>query len=203
MSSWFEKCMPRIKDVKPYIKKTISSLKDIEGVKSIYLWGSYSRNIDKPNVRVKDIDVLAKTRFHSGDLLAIGNKIINSSYSDNDLENNGYDPLAVKFSKKFLTFTKYNIDCWAISIDRELFHWGPICGNRKESEDMTEHAEKYTQNITGLSKKHINKLSNHHRTNWFRVYSNYINKQFKDMPTGWYQTESILIKDILKDTIKV
>ena len=195
--------MPKIKDVKPYIKQTISSLKDVEGVKSVYIWGSYSKGIDKPNSRIKDIDVLARTIFNSGDLLAIDNKIIKSICSDNYLENQGYDPSAIKFSKHFLTFAKYNVDCWAITGDRKLVHWGPVITNKKESEEINIEAEKYASKNTGTEKKKINKSSEHVRKNWYNHYCYYLNQCFEGMPTGWYQTEDIKIKEILSQTIKI
>jgi len=203
LSSWYEKCMPKIKDVQPHIKETIASLKGVRGVKSVHLWGSYSKNIDKPNVRIKDIDVLVKTSFHSGDLLSIDNKIIKSYCSDSYLENQGYDPLAIKFSKQFLAFAKYNVDCWAISRDRKLVHWGPICTSKKESEDVNKEAEKYANITTGTEKRKVNKLSEHIRKNWYNHYCFYLDQCFGGMPTGWYKTEEIKIKNILSQTIKV
>ena len=195
--------MPKIKDIKPYIKETVSYLKDVEGVKSVYIWGSYSKNIEKPNVRIKDIDVLARTTFHSGDLLAIDNKIVKDICSDNYLENQGYDPLAIKVSKKFLTFAKYNVDCWAISGDRKLVHWGPICVNKKESEEINKEAERYASKNSGTEKKKIHKSAEHVRKNWYNHYCHYLNQCFKDMPTGWYKTEDIKVREILSQTIKI
>jgi len=195
--------MPKIKDVKPYITATVFSLKEVEGVKSLYLWGSYADNINKPNFRVKDIDVLAKTQFNSGDLLSIDNKIVKSYCSDNYLENQGYDPLTVKFSKKFLAFTKYNIDCWAISKDRKLVHWGPIPTNKKESEDINKEAEYYANKSTGTERKKIYKSAENLRKNWYNHYCHYLNRYFEGMPTGWYKTEDIKIKEIIAQTIEV
>jgi len=195
--------MPKIKNIEPYIKETIASLKNIDGVKSVHIWGSYSKNINKPNTRIKDIDVLAKTNFHSGDLLAIDNKIVKSICSNNYLENQGYDPSAIKFSKHFLTFTKYNVDCWAISGDRKLIHWGPICINKKESEDINKEEEKYAYKNTGTEKKKINTSSEHVRKNWYNHYCYYLNQCFGGMPTGWYKTEDIKVKNILAQTIKI
>lgn len=203
MDSWYSKCMPKIKDVKPHIKKTLSSLKDVDGVKSIYIWGSYARNINKPNFRVKDIDVLARTSFHSGDLLAINNDIVKSICSDNYLENQGYDPDTIKFSKHFLRFSKYNVDCWAISNDRKLVHWGPICMNKKESEEISKEAERYASNNTGRDKKRIDKAASHIRENWYDHYCRYLDSCFEGMPTGWYKTENIKVKNILSQAIKL
>ena len=195
--------MPRIKDIEPYINDTISSLKDVEGVKSVHIWGSYSKNIKKPNTRIKDIDVLARTIFHSGDLLSVDNKIIKSICSDNYLENQGYDPSAIKFSQHFLKFSKYNVDCWAISGDRKLVHWGPTGANQKESEDINKEAEKYASKNSGTEKRKVAKASEHVRKNWYNHYCHYLNRCFEGMPTGWYKTEDIKIRDILAQTIKV
>ncbi len=195
--------MPKIKDVQPYIKEIVSSLKDVDGVKSVHIWGSYSKNIDKPNTRIKDIDVLAKTSFHSGDLLAVDNKIIKSICSDNYLENQGYDPSAIKFSKHFLTFAKYNVDCWAISEDRKLVHWGPICVNKKESEEINKEAEKYASKNSKIEKKKVNKSSEYTRKNRYNHYCHYLNQCFKGMPTGWYKTEDIKVREIISQTIKI
>ncbi len=203
MSSWYEKCMPKVKDIKPYISEVLKNFKHTEGIKSLYVWGSYAKNIDKLNYRVRDIDILAKTKFHSGDLVAIDNKIIKEISSDNYLENQGYDPFAVKFSKKFLNLTKYNIDCWAISSDRKLVHWGPVSINEKESEDINKEAEKHSENITGLSRKNINKSSEYIRKSWYNHYSNYMDKCFGDMPTGWYKMEEIKVREIISKAIKI
>ena len=195
--------MPKIKDVKPYINETLSSLKSINGVNSLYIWGSYASNINDLKYRIRDIDVLAKTKFHSGDLVSIDNKIVKSLCSDSYLEKEGYDPRAIKFSNSFLSFSKYNIDCWAISIDRKLVHWGPVLVNKKEAEEVNKEAENHTMKITGLSRKNINRSSEKVRTNWYSHYSNYVNSCFEGMPTGWYKTEDIKIKEILKNTIKI
>ena len=203
MSSWYEKRMPKIKDIKPHISKYVKDLKDSEGVKSIHIWGSYAKNIEKPQFRVRDIDVLVKTSFHSGDLISIDNNIITELCSDNYLENQGYDPLVVKFSKEFLKLKKYNIDCWAISSDRKLTHWGPIYINETESEENNKEAEKYANDFSGIERKKINKFSETVRNNWYNHYFTYMNKCFKNMPTGWYKTEYIKMKDIFAKAIKI
>lgn len=203
MSSWYEKCMPKVKDIKPYISDALNKFKNTVGVKSVYIWGSYANNIDKPNYRVRDIDILARTRFHSGDLVSVDHKIIKDICSDNYLENQGYDPLAVKFSKHFLILSKYNADCWAISSDRKLLHWGPIFVNKKEAEEINKEAEKYANNSTGIDRNKINKSSEYIRKNWYNHYSNYMDKCFQGMPTGWYKTEDVKIKELISKAIKI
>jgi len=194
--------MPKIKDVMPYINEAVSSLKHVDGVKSVHIWGSYAKNIKKPNTRIKDVDILAKTNFHSGDLLAVDKGIVESISTDNYLENQGYDPLAIKFSQKFLTFSEYNVDCWAISRDRKLVHWGPICTNKQESEHIGREAEKYAYNNVGI-KKDISKSAEHVRNNWYNHYCSYLNQCFEGMPTGWYKAEDVKVREIISQAIKI
>ena len=203
MSTWYQKCMPRIKDVEPHLKNLFKEIFSIEQIKGLYVWGSYSKNIKNSNFRVKDVDVIARTKFNSGDLISIGEKIIKENNSDDYLENQGYDPLSIKFSKNFVDIKKFNIDHWAISSDRKLLHWGPVLINREESDEINEEAEKYAINVTGISRKKINKSSEIDIKNWYQIYCNYISQQFQGMPSGWYKVEDMKIKDILDGSIKI
>ena len=102
--------MPRIKDVKPHLRKICEHIKKIDGVKEIYIWGSVARNFNKPNFRARDIDIIAKTVFNSGDLISISDEITNKCCTKKYLEKEGYDPIAIKFSKDFLKFKKYLLE---------------------------------------------------------------------------------------------
>ena len=203
MSSWYDKCMPKIKDVQLHISKDADKLREVNGIKGIYVWGSYANNLDHPNFRLRDIDILVKTEFNSGDLLAIENDIVKNSHSDDYLEDQGYDPSAIKFSQKFLDFSKQNIDYWAISCDRKLLHWGAIPINKIDSKDVNQEAEKYAVDFTGITRKKINSASETNRKNWYNSYCYYVKKYFDGMPTGWYQTEDVKIKEILAKAIKL
>jgi len=203
MTTWYQTCMPRIKDIKPHINGLLKELLIHNNIKGIYIWGSYSRNIDKPNFRVKDIDVICRTKFHSGDLISIDNKIIKELCTNNYLEKQGYDPFSVKFSKEFIKIKKFNIDHWVISGDRKLLHWGPILEKKPEQEELQKNAEEYVSKKTGLDRNKINRASEDERINWYKMYSSYIKKNFESMPSGWFQVEDMKIKDILKNTIKI
>ncbi len=195
--------MPKVKDIKPNISEALSKFKNIDGVKSLYVWGSYAHNINNPNFRVRDIDVLAKTRFDSGDLLSISNSIIKKNHTDDYLENQGYDPDSVKFSQRFLDLSKYNVDCWAISSDRKLLHWGPISANKDDSDSINEEAENYANKFSGMIRKKINKYSEAYRKNWFEHYVKYVDRCFEGMPTGWYKTDDIKVRDVTGQAIKI
>ncbi len=203
MTTWYQNIMPRIKDVAPNINNLFKDILSDDNVKGIYVWGSYSKNISKPNFRIKDVDIICRTKLHSGDLISINDEIISDLCTDRYLEKQGYDPSTVKFSKNFVNIKKYNIDHWAISGDRKLLHWGAILENKENSENLNNEAEEYVIKKTGLNRKKINRASKNNRKNWYEMYSSYINKNFENMPTGWYQVEDMRIKDILKNAIKI
>ena len=203
MSTWYQKCMPRVKDVGPHLQKMFKDISSMSQIKGLYVWGSYSKNIKNPNFRVKDIDVIARTKFDSGDLIAIDEEIIRESNSKETLENQGYDPLAVSFSKRFIDINKFNVDHWALSSDRKLLHWGAVLVNKKESDSMNKEAEEYAIKITGMNRKKINRSSEIDRESWYQIYHSYVQKQFEDMPSGWYKVEDMKIKDILDGAVKI
>ena len=203
MESWYKKCMPKIKDVKPHLSDLSKKIKKIDGVKDVYVWGSYARKNNDPNFRIKDLDIIVKTGFNSGDLVSVDKDIINKICSNRYLEVNGYDPSAVDFSKKFINLVKHNIDHWTISSDKKLLHWGAIINNKEENDDISQEAEKYAKTQTTYSRKKINKCSAETRKNWYEHYCHYINNYFTNMPTGWYQTSEKNIKHILKNALKI
>ena len=202
-NSWYKKCMPKVKDIAPYLPIISKNIKKIDGVKSIYVWGSYASNINEPNFRVKDVDLLIKTNFNSGDLIAVDEDIIQKICTNKYLEEQGYDPLAVKFSKQFIKLTKHNIDHWTISSDKKLLHWGPIVINKSESKDIKKEAENYASKQSGYNKNKISKLSEKIRRNWYQYYCDYIGRYLSNMPSGWYQSGEENLRNIFKNTIKI
>lgn len=203
MSSWFSNCLPKIADIQPHLKKEIQDLNKIKGVKEVYAWGSYACNINNPNYRVKDVDILAKTTFHSGDLLSINKNILKSSLTDEEFENQGYDPLSIFFSKKFISIENINIDPWAISSDKKLLHWGPIMADASDTQYVIKQAEQHANLEVGIDGKDLQKSSNPVRKNWHQKYCEYLKNCFEGMPSGWYQTDNIKMKDILEKVVKL
>src|SRR5438128_1372649 len=140
--SWYKQCMPCVKDVTPYVTEVCAGVKQLPGVSGVYLFGSYAQNRSKPTFVVKDVDVIAATNFHSGDLMAIDN----SRYSalrirPDELEDMGFDPQAVAFTKRFLSYDQFNIDHWVTSSDGKLLHWGAIPDTREEWLELHSQAE--------------------------------------------------------------
>jgi len=195
--------MPRIKDVSPHLASLVSDLKKKDGIKGLYIWGSFARNIANLDHRLIDIDILARTYFNSGDLLSINNDVISTSSCDDYWERQGYDPLAIKFSQEFIKLSKYNIDHWAISSDRKLLHWGPTGFNQKESIEIKTEALNYANKQAGILYKKLNKTSDNKRKKWYEHYYHYVNKNYEGMPSGWYKTETVKIKTLILNAIKI
>jgi predicted nucleotidyltransferase len=202
LTSWYNSCMPRIKDVKPLLPEITEGLSKINGVKNIYVWGSFAENFKNPNFRIKDLDIIVLTKFNSGDLISVNNEILQAQKTDNLLVEDGFNPEVVKFSRDFLSFNKYSIDRWAISSDKALLHWGPIPTNKEEADDFKKEAENHAFFITGINKTKLNTIADDARQNWYNSYYEYVLKFFSNMPSGWYKSEDQL-SNILKNSIKL
>ena len=118
------------------------------------------------------------------------------------LKEEGFKVIYEEYKKTFLKLSKY-IDCWTISADRKLLHWGPVPVNINDSDCINKEAEKYATRNAGMTRTKINTSSEQHRKSWFNHYVQYVDEYFKDMPTGWYKTEDIKVKDITSQAIKL
>ena len=201
--NWYENSMPKVKDVTASVTKIVEQIKNTEGINRVYVWGSYADNINTPNARIKDVDLLIDASFHAEDLISIESYIIKQSRNDTDLEDEGFDPASVKFSKKVASINSPLMDCWVISKDKKLVHWGPIFTNKIESDSLKKDAEEYADNHTGINAKRIISASDNKRKNWYSLYRDYYDKQISDMPEGWYQSEEKDIKGILNNVIEL
>lgn len=182
--------MPTISDLAPVIDGVCKEIKSITGVNRVYLWGSYIEHIDKPNYAVKDVDIIASTEFDVGDLLAIDN----SKYSalrlhPNDLEDEGFNPQAVNFTKRFLTYSKYNVDHWAVSKNGKLLHWGAMPENQEDWAELHKEAENRAYELSGIKRADLYKTSTENRREWRDVYDGYISSFLSKKATGWCQSQ--------------
>ncbi len=194
--------MPKIKDVKKHLSATIEGIKKSDGVLSLYVWGSVAENFDIPNFRIRDIDIIATTDFHSGDLISIDKEILEEKYSEEELENQGYSPEAIKFSNDFLELKKYNVDHWVISSDNKLLHWGPISPSKEESDEISKEASEHASKEVGLCRDKIHKASLAVRENWYDEHHKYLMRLLSDMPSGWYLSDSDDVQGIIDRAIQ-
>lgn len=202
MTSWYNNCMPKIKDVTPHLAEITANLSKISGVKNIYVWGSYADNFTNPNFRIKDLDIIVSTNFDSGDLISITQEIIQANKTEDLLIEDGFNPSVIKFSKDFLSFDKYSIDRWVISSDKALLHWGAIPTHKEEADDLKKEAENHAFCVTGINRNKLNSIEDEARQNWYNSYYEYVLKYFSNMPSGWYKSEDNL-SNILKNSIKL
>lgn len=200
--SWYKRYLPTILDAKQALSGLVSNLKRIEGVKDILVFGSFVDHFNQPNVRIKDVDILIRVPFHSEDLIAINKKVF--AMSEGSLENEGFDPGAVRFSKKLASIENVvPIDAWALSSDKKLLHWGPMISTREESDEIKKEAEEYAAKQTGFNLKKIQKAGPRSRKNWYSTYHRYVQSQLGDMPFGWYCSEEEDISPILNQSVKI
>jgi len=200
-NTWYTKSLPKIKDVSASLPDIAREIKQSAKCKHIYIFGSVAKHFEQPDHIVKDIDIIVKAPFHSGDLQSINKTVL--SYKPEYLEEEGFDAEAVKFSKDFISVNKYNIDHWVVSSDNKLLHWGAIACNKEESDNVKEDAEKYASRETGIDMLKFKKVSRNQKLNWYTIYQDYLNEQFGSMPTGWYCSDIADVKSILNEAIKL
>jgi len=201
--SWYNKNLLKVKDITAQIKEVVNKLKEFKTIKDIYVWGSYAQHIKEPNYRVKDVDILITTSVHSEDLISIDNKIIKENKSNEELENDGFDPIAINLSKKIASIKYPLLDFWAISGDKRLLHWGAIFADKQDSDQLKIEAERFAERQTGTKINKFNQTSEIKRRNWYETYKRYYLTQFSDMPSGWHQSDEKDIDSILNKVINI
>ena len=201
-SSWYNKYLPTIKTARTHIPSLVKLLKKNNNITKIYLWGSYAANRKNASSTIKDLDVLLKTSLCPEDLLAVNNNILSKVDDINFLEEQGYNPQAVKLSNDLNNINKsfpICLDWWAMA-NNKLLHWGPILPTAKETDLISENAEKFAHTNTGKTKNEVKKQSE--KCNWYKIYQSYLNDFFSDMPSGWYLSSEDNSEKILKNCIK-
>ena len=198
--SWYKKAFPTSKEVELFLKDHTESLRKIRSIKDIYAWGEYCDKKDDPYAIIKEIDLLIKCSHHSGDLVAISDGDDSPLHmSGDDLLIYGFNPAVVAFTKKLMKNAKYKIKYWVISKDNKVVHWGQMCSDKDEWEELKSDASNYARTITGVCAGDLKTSSLKQQEAWQTQYDHYINREMKDMPNGWYVTnyDSNEIKRVL------
>ena len=197
---WYKQCMPTVKDASVIIANISGNIRNLPGVVGVYVHGSYAKNINQPKYLIKDIDIIAATTFDAGDLLAIDNSKYSAlKIAHNELEDEGFNPDAVNFTKQYLGF---DIDHWASAKDGKLLHWGAIPDTQSDWEDLHIQAENRAEKDTGVKISNIHRVKEEKRKEWKRSYDTFIAEYLKSNATGWYPSEQNL-ESIIKDTKKI
>lgn len=201
--NWYKNTMPTISDIKKIISQLCGDISNINGVNGVYIWGSYVKHQSNPSYPIKDIDIIVSTPFDTGDLLAIDNgKYSALNMHKDDLLDEGFNPAVVAFTKKYLTFEKYNVDHWALSENGKLLHWGMIADSKEEWDDINLKAEKAATVATGLSRDDLYKTSSENRKEWRDVYDKQTRMFLKCKNIGWCESE-YNFSDIASETQKI
>jgi hypothetical protein len=201
---WYQKILPTIQDVEPYVIEVSRSISKIAGVKSVYAWGPYAENIKNKHYHIREIDLIADSKFHSGDLIAIdeNDPLSPLSISNEDLQDLGFNPNAVKFTKEIIKLQQSDINLWCKSKDNKLLHWGIVPDTVEEWKELRAQAEEHAENITSVSRKSLKNASANVRKEWKEAYDETIQQFMDGSPIGWYQS-SISTDDILNEAIKI
>jgi len=184
--SWYKKSFLTIEHIATLLPEIKTQVMAINGVNGLYVWGSYLSHKNNPEDTIKDLDIIASTDFFSEDFFAITDdeqsplKLVSSR-----LEDLGYDPELVQFTKDFLSLDKYNIDHWAISNDGKILHWGPVIEDQDEWKSVKTEAEKYASFEMGIKGKMPKKSNYAAKGRWYVLYDHHVNHYLKDMPRGW------------------
>jgi hypothetical protein len=179
----------------PHLKEASKTISALPRVKLVYAWGSIAENFDDKDFRIKDIDLLIDCDFDSGDLLAIDNSFEGAlKMAKNELEDMGFNPLAVKFTSSLLKIKVPSVDFWAISKDNKLLHWGPITETIEEWKQVRKEAETKAEVSTGLKRKDLHKVAESDRKKWHDAYEKYIHNFSEGCPQGWYASQNNIDK---------
>lgn len=198
---WYDRAIPKINDIMPYLKEAAKSISINKQVKNVYAWGSIAENFENKESRVKDIDILIECGFDSGDLLAIDNSFNGAlKIAKAELEDLGFNPDAVSFTQSLLKLKAPSIDFWAISKDKKLLHWGPITETIEEWKQVRKEAEVRAEEATKLSRKEVLSASENERKKWHEAYEKYIHDYANGCPQGWYASQNSVDKVFEKTT---
>lgn len=200
---WYDRAIPKINDIIPYLKEASKTLSENTQVKNVYAWGGIAENFNNKDFRAKDIDILIECNFDSGDLLAIDNSSNGAlKVAKIELEDLGFNPNAVLFTQSMLKMKFPSIDFWAVSKDKKLLHWGPITETVEEWKQVRKEAEMKAKLTTGLKKKEALSASEIERKKWHEVYEKHIQEYANGCPQGWYASQNNVDK-VFDKAIKI
>jgi len=199
---WYERAQPTVQFLLEDVKSSIETISSIEGVDSVKVWGSFAENIKKATASVKEVDLVISCNFNSGDLLAI-DKGSNGPFDIpfSDLEDEGFNPLAVSLTKKLIkSCSTFNPEFWVVSRDQKLLHWGPVYDTIEEWKEVRKSADSKAEEITGIDRSSLHKSSKSDISNWFGIYEETIKEAAIAGPMGWYASSSEC-QEMINDSI--
>lgn len=187
---WYKKSQIKISDIVSHLPEITKQIHSIDKVKNIYIWGSFLENEKKEDAIIKDLDIVVSVDLFSEDLLSIENNEFSPlKMASSQLEENGYDPNAVNFTKEFIKITKLNIDHWTISSDKKILHWGSVIADENERKEIIKEAQNFAFFETGIKKQQLNKAGEGIKQRWEVLFDHHYNKYLNDVPESWYKID--------------
>lgn len=187
--SWYKGSMPKVGEVSSSLKKIASQISRDCNIKKIYVWGSYAKNIHKPDFPLRDLDIIAETDLEYEDLLSIIElPQLPFNLKKAQIEKEGLNSNAINFTKSFTKISFFNMDHWAFSNNGNLLHWGPILEDAKDWNETNKEIENKILKETGLSRKDLIKMGNTKRNRWKTLYDYHFDRILSGIPNGWYMS---------------
>ena len=190
MNNWSKRYPQTISEASLVVDDTAKVIKAISGVESVFVYGSFLENKSDPNFTINDIDIIAKTKFHSGDLLAIDAGSDSPLHmKKEELEDFGFNPVAVAFTREYVKINK-DIDPWVITADNKLLHWGAMSDNIEEWKENKDLAEKYAQKLTGYNRVKVSKQDKDIQNQWHEAYKHSVKLAINNVKSkGWFLSD--------------
>lgn len=196
--------MPTIKELEPLVMDGSKKISSLPGVNEVIAWGNYAENIKNKNAPIREVELLVKCSFDSGDLLTILKGPMGPfDIPFNELEEEGFNPQAVKFTKGLLKSCEFNADYWCMSSDNKFLHWGPVSDTIEEWKTLRKKAEEEASLKTGFCRKTLKNASQQDSQEWIKIYENTLRLFIDKGPLGWYQSSVSEADNILAPSIKI
>lgn len=203
--NWYEKLIPNVSDKKEEVSGICENISNIPECEAVYIWGSFAENFKNKTAFVREAEILIKCNFDSGDLLAI-DKSSSGPFGipNEELEDMGFNPKAVSFTRKAIKMVQPYMEIWALSRDNKLLHWGPISDTVEEWKNLRKEAEIHASNELNLNKTALKKANREEVQQWMSEYQCFIRKEIESRsPVGWYESKFKDIDEVLSSCIKI
>jgi hypothetical protein len=201
---WYSDIMPTVGELQKAVSESAEKIYSLPGTESVNAWGSYADNFSKRTARVREVELLVKCSFDSGDLLAIEKGPMGPfNVPFDELEDLGFNPKAVKFTKGLLRSCSFPVDLWSYSSDNKLLHWGPVAETIDEWKAIRRQSEDIAEQRTGFCRKTLKKASESEAKEWIRSYEESLRSFISTGPLGWYESACSETGEVLDSAIEI
>ena len=196
--------MPTVGELEKSVLSSAEKICSLPGASSVKAWGSYAENLSKKSSRVREVELLVTCSFDSGDLLAIEKGPMGPfGIPSDELEELGFNPRAVRFTKGLLKACSFPVDLWSYSSDNKLLHWGPVADTIDEWKAIRKQSEETAEQRTGFCRKTLKKASEEEAKEWIRSYEESLRSFISKGPLGWYESACSETREVIDSAIQI